>query len=140
MGAVLGVFNLARSYLADSERMRVATFDGADDGHPRIEVVNVSPFPITVVEVCRFIAPGQTPKAGIETLNPDNKKFPCRVDARHAQIFTISLREQIAEKTYDLKYTFVRTALGNVFTSESHLARFWRRTREAVHLKPRDLS
>jgi hypothetical protein len=139
VGAGLGVLNLIRSYLADSERVRVAVYSGGQDGYPRIEVVNVSPFPITVTEIRRFVSPGQTPMAGIERENPDNKKMPCRIEARHAQAFTVSMRETIAEQVYKPKYTFARTALGNVFTSEPSLARWWRQARELLHLKPRDL-
>ncbi len=139
VGALLGVFNLWRSYLADSERLRVSSIEGGQHEHPGIEVVNVSPFPITVLKIGYVAADGQVGEVVIEVIDSRNDPLPKRIDARHAHHFRISMRETIARNVYQPRYTFVRTALGGIFTDEPRLTRWWRRARERVRLKNPDL-
>lgn len=137
VGAGLGILNLCRSYLSDSERVRIALVAGGQDGHSALEVVNVSPFPITITELGEVYADGQTTGIGLE----DRPGLPKRIEARHSHRFLITLREAIARQVYaDMRrYTFARTALGNVFTNEPRLKRWWRRGKELAHLKKPDL-
>lgn len=137
IGALLGVINLVRNYLADAERLRVAVWNGDTDGRPRIEIVNVSPFTVSVMAIGRVYSDGQVVDAGIQKM-PEEEPLPARIGARESRVFPVSLRETIAEKLYKPKYTFVKTALGGVFTDERRATHWWRRAKERLHLKARD--
>lgn len=127
VGAVLGVFNFVRGYLADSERLRVTSVAGGQDAHPGVQVVNRSPFPVTVVEIGYVHADGE--------LIVDTPHYGHVINPRQSNNFSISLREAIARQVYGPNFTFVRTALGGVFTDEARLARWWRRALELTRLK-----
>jgi hypothetical protein len=135
VGAGLGVLNLVRTYLADYERLKVAVWGKDQDEGSGVEVINFSRFPVTVVKIGHVYPDGQV----VEIAFRIEKVLPKRVEARDSHTFDISLRETIARQVYEMSYTFVRTALGKVFTSEPPLARWWRRARETLHLKSRDL-
>jgi len=139
IGAVLGVINLVRNYLADAERLRLAVWSGETDGHPRIEVVNVSQFPVTVMTIAHVYPEGQVADVVLETIRGDPDALPARIEARGSRTFSVSRRETIAAQVHKPKYTFARTALGSVVTNERRLTRWWRRTKERLHMKQKDL-
>jgi hypothetical protein len=140
IGAGLGIFNLARTYLADSERLRVAVIEGDDQEYPGVEVVNVSPFPITVMQIGTVHPDGQVVDGiRMEPKYANENRLPKRIEARHSHLFRISKRETIARTVSQPRYTFVRTALGNVFTSERFLDRLLRRGKELSRLKAKDI-
>jgi hypothetical protein len=130
VGALLGVFNLIRSYLNDSERLSVAVWSGDDDKYPSVEVVNRSPFPVTIVELARVSTEGQVGKVILDYKYP--QELPQRIEARDALVFHVDLRETLTQQLSKILYTYARTALGSTFTTESVLERWWRRLREAV--------
>jgi hypothetical protein len=138
IGAGLGVLNLYRTWLSDSERLRVAVIAGGADEYPGVEVVNVSPFPITVTHLRSVHPDGQTSPLSIELKDMRNDAIPKRIEARHSHLFRVSMRETIAMHVHKPSYYYVRTALGNVFTTEPAPARWWRRAKEALRLKKAD--
>ena len=142
VGAGLGVLNLVRTYLSDSERATVAVWSGGEAQYPNIEVVNRSPFPITVLRIGTVHSDGQVADAvlfAVSGVSGTSLALPKRIEARDSHEFRISMRETIAMQVHETRYTFVRTALGNVFTSESLLARWRRRALEILRLKSRVL-
>jgi hypothetical protein len=142
VGAVLGVFNLARSYLSDSERLTVARIEGDDKEYPGVEIVNRSPFPITVAQLGMVYPDGQVSDVTIAYIrmgNIDQPQLPRRIEARTSHLFRVTLRETIAQQVHRPKYTYARTGLGKVFTAEHRLTRWCRRAMECSGLKKPDL-
>jgi hypothetical protein len=139
VGAVLGVFNLARSYLHDSERVRVVVIEDTVSGVMGIEVVNWSPVPITVTELGTIHKDGRTDVLRSDPQRGDIDLLPKRIEARDAHRFSISLPEALAWRVHHPRYTYVRTALGQVFTTEPPSRRWVRSFREALGMKLRDL-
>ena len=99
IGAVLGIFNFIRSYLLDSERVRVKMWTGSEDGHPRVEVVNHSAFPITVIALGRVTSDGAVGDAELEYVRGQSL-LPKRIEARDACSFPVSPRGTIAQNVY----------------------------------------
>lgn len=132
-GAGLGVLNLVRAYLTDSERLRVAVIEGGREEHPGVEVVNVSPFPITVTAVRSARVAGQDVLVELD-VKYEAAKLPRRIEARSAHLFPFSMHETMEAtlRDYRPRYYYVRTALGNIFTSEPRLTRWGRRILEIV--------
>ena len=132
VGAALGVINFLRSYLADTERVRVVLWHGGSDDFPRIEIINHSVFPITITDVGRVMKDGQNDSAifSVQGLEP---ALPKRIDARDAYSFRYGARETIYLALRDIEYIYVKTALGNIFTAGSRWRRwlrglqFWRK-------------
>jgi hypothetical protein len=139
LGAVLGIFNLARSYLTDAERGSITLVQGDDKEHPGVEVVNRSHFPLTITDLGTVHPDGQVSSVGLNWKFAEVDRLPKRIDARDSHTFRIDMHETIARVVHKPKYTYARTALGKVFTSERALVRWWRFLTETLHLKARDL-
>ena len=139
VGAVLGVFNLVHNYLNDSERLRVALINEATSSVVGIEVANWSPFPITVTEIGTVHGEGKAEMVMIDPERGDVDRLPKRIEARDAHRFPISLREANAWRVHPPTYTYVRTALGHVFTTEPLRKRWLRNIGEALGLKVKAL-
>lgn len=139
VGAVLGVVNLARAYLSDSERLRVAVIEDAVSGVTGIEVVNWSPVPVTIIEIGTIHVDGRTEVLVIDRQRGDIDLLPKRIEARDAHWFPIALAEALARRVHHPRYTYVRTALGQIFTTESPSKHWVRRIGETLGMKMRDL-
>lgn len=89
VGAVLGIYNAVRDWRRDSERLKVipksstiSTGEAAVRDTLAIELVNLSPFPVTVTEV-GFLLKGTPRRKVIENpVIPDSGDWPRRVEAR----------------------------------------------------------
>lgn len=124
IGAGLGIFNLIRSYLNDSERLKVAVWRGDEERYPNVEVVNCGPFRVTVVELGRVQLNGHVGKVVLDPRVRD--EIPKRIEARDTYSFRVTLHEI----TDGVRYFYVRTTLGSVFTSETWQRAWLRRVRE----------
>lgn len=139
IGAGLGIFNFVRAHLTDSERGSLSIIEGDTDEHPGVAVLNRSAFPITITELGTVHPDGQVAGVGLNRKFTDADRLPKRIDARDAHTFHIDMHETIARLVHKPTYTFARTALGTIFTSEPYRVRSWRRARELLHLKTPDL-
>jgi hypothetical protein len=137
VGAILGVLNLMRSYLTDSERATLAIYEGdeRDAVHPGLVVVNRSPFPITIIELGVVLPDGQIGDVGLRHGYIEINALPRRIEARHSHAFIVDLRGTIARQVHKPEYTFARTALGLIVTDEGRLQRWRRLALEFVHLR-----
>jgi hypothetical protein len=71
--------------------------------------------------------------------NVEQRQLPVRIEARESHLFRIEMRETIALQVHRPKYTYARTALGAVFTTEGRATRWCRRALEHLRLKRPDL-
>lgn len=141
VGAILGVVNLVRSYLDDSERLRVALIKDATWSVIGVEVANLSPLACTVTEIKTVHREGKA--AEIPVIDPargELDQLPKRIEPREAHWFPISLAEANAWRVHHPKYIYVRTALGNIFTTEPLRKRYLRKIRELLGLQVMDVS
>jgi hypothetical protein len=139
VGAGLSIFNLLRAHLTDSERGTLAVIGGNDQEHPGVEVVNRSPFPITITELGSVHLDGQVAGLGLNNRFAEVDRLPKRIESRHSHTFHIDMHETIARVVHRPMYTYARTALGTIFTSEPKQVHCWRRVLEAVRLRARAL-
>lgn len=126
VGAVLGILNTWRNFDRDRPKLRVTPMHAIPvGGYERaysgigfgIEVINLSPFPITVREV-GFMHRGLSDRAVVvEPVTVDNKGTPRRLEPREAVAFymeTPSPREG-----RPLRCAYASTACGLTFTGTS---------------------
>jgi hypothetical protein len=140
VGAILGVVNLARSHLDDSERLRVALVKDATWSVIGIEVANLSPLASTVTEIKAVHREGKADIPVIDPARGELDQLPKRIEPREAHWFPISLAEANAWRVHHPKYIYVRTALGNIFTTEPLRKRWLRKFREMLGLQVIDVS
>ena len=136
LGAALGLFNFLRTYFDEAERLTVSLWQ-SDGKDACVEVLNHSNFAVTVVELGRLMGDGRIARIALDERFED--KVPARIPARDARSFRIAVRELLADSVHGVRYCYVRTALGGVFTNEPKLASFYRRLLETCNLQPRDL-
>lgn len=140
VGAILGVVNLARSHLDDSERLRVALVKDATWSVIGIEVANLSPLASTVTEIKTVHREGKAEIPVIDPARGEVDQLPKRIEPREAHWFPISLAEANTWRVHHPKYIYVRTALGNIFTTEPLRKRWLRKFREMLGLQVIDVS
>ena len=139
VGAVLGVASLFRTYLSDSERVRVAVIKNSASSVIGIEVANWSPLPVTVTEIGTVHREGRTEASGIDPARGQLVELPKRIGSRDAHLFPISEAEAMAWRVHRPKYVYVRTALRNIFTTERPRKRWLRNIKETLGLKEIDV-
>lgn len=126
VGAVLGVLNTWRNFDRDRPKLRVTPVHAIPVGgyggvHPAIgfgiEVINLSPFPVTVREV-GFLHSGLSDRAVVvQPVTTDNKGTPRRLEPREAVSFFMELPGR--RKGRPLRCAYASTACGLTFTGTS---------------------
>lgn len=125
VGAVLGIWNAARDWWRDTERLKVIPKRGeisiTESGVQAtlvIEIVNLSPFAVTVDEA-GFLMRGTKHRMALPSpIVMNGEKWPCRLEGR-SHVTVCASPDQDFAWIKDVTKAYAGTATGRTFTGNS---------------------